>query len=275
MNQVLARILSITAIFIIVNFVARPVFSQEIVKDSSFEIGHPNTYWVESSTNFSSTICSSSCGNCGGPCQPNTGSHYVWLGGSTIYEEGFVKQTVTIPVLGNAILSFYLKTPKVAANIDDFLKVFVDSTEIFYINSSDSSTYKQKYKLVNIDISSFANGQSHVLKFLGHQTGNPSVTHYLIDDVNIINSVGYNIPDNNQFINIYPNPAHEYINIDNIFIGNSQINIFTLDGKNIFHAEYSNSKKIKIDTRNFEKGIYFISINQKNTLPLNRIFAID
>jgi len=66
--------------------------------------------------------------------------------------------------------------------------------------------------------------------------------------------------DNNE-IKIFPNPATTGITI--IFskmINVGKIEMFNLLGKNIFNQKITNSSQMKLDTRIFSPGIYFVKI---------------
>lgn len=248
---------------ILAAFGAQNINAQTIVKDSSLELGPSNPYWMQQSTHFSKTICDGSCGNVPG-VQPLSGNYFIWLGGSNILEEGSASQSVIIPTANYAKLSFHLKTPIVAANIDDFFHVLMDSTIVFNITSADSDTYKTEYKNVIIDISSFADGQSHLLKFFGHQTGTPRVTHYLVDDISIKLTVGFPDADSISEIKIYPNPTSDFIHLRMNRPQNIRVKIFTLEGKRVLQKSFSNASNINMDVSTLPKGFYFLIIEGKN-----------
>jgi hypothetical protein len=67
--------------------------------------------------------------------------------------------------------------------------------------------------------------------------------------------------DENNTIKIYPNPAKDFITIENSDIILSKIEVLDLSGKVILKQE-DNSNKITIDISNLEKGTYFIKINE-------------
>ena len=247
------RLYSIT-LFI---FFALSASSQVIVQDSSFEGGHPNNFWVEHSLRHSGVICDGGCGAPSG-VGPLSGTHFAWLGGSTVHEKGSVEQTVSIPSADGAELTFWLKTPAVAANFDDYFMVLMDSTQVFFINSTDSSTYKNEYKKVTVDISSFADGQQHILKFLGNQTGNPGVTSYLVDDVSIRLSVGYEQNGIKKSIRIFPNPASSVVNIRFSGVSINNILICTVEGKILIQKDVANTFSVSIPLEGLSRGFFLL-----------------
>jgi len=135
---------------------------------------------------------------------------------------------------------------------------------VFYITSADSDTYKTEYRNVIIDISNFADGHSHLLKFFGHQTGAPRVTHYLVDDISIRKSVGFSEMDSIPDIKIYPNPTSDFIYMKMNMPQNVWVRIAALDGKVVLQRSFTNTSYIKMDISILPKGFYFLLIEGKN-----------
>ncbi len=170
--------------------------SFQIVADGSFEAGIPNPFWTEFSTNFGTPLCNvSTCGT-GGGTGPRTGDWWVWFGGTTNAETGFVSQDVVIPP-GPATLTFWLEMA--VANTSGFMEVRIDDAVIFSVTNLDAAAYPV-YTEVNIDISSFADGQSHTLMFFSTTDAGGAATNFFVDDVSI--EVG-NDPDD-------PNPPTDF-----------------------------------------------------------------
>lgn len=241
----------------------QPLMSQQIVQDSSFEEGHPNTHWVESSTNFSSIICSSNCGNCQGQCFAHSGSNFAWLGGSSVQPEtGSVEQNILIPVANYAVLEFFLKTPFIANNIDDNFQVMLDSMVLFNLTTADSSSFKKNYRKVSLNIASFADGKYHKLKFRAYQTGSPSVTHFLLDDVSVQINTGI-AKATDLKLQFYPNPASKifYLNLNQSKA--LSLEIYSVDGKKMSHLQFKSSYRHQVNIAHLPKGIYFLKIKIK------------
>lgn len=150
------------------------------VADGGLESGSPNPDWTESSTNFSSIICDTSCGGLGSGAY--SGSYWAWFGGAdSAVETGILEQDVTI---GSSIqyLNFYLEIP--SALNTGYLRVLIDGTNLFEVTHSDASTY-DVYRAVSIDISAYADGGSHTLRFDSHTepTGTNRTLDFFIDDI--------------------------------------------------------------------------------------------
>lgn len=159
-----------------------PQAEAALISDGGFESGSPNSFWSEASTNFGTPLCL--IGSCGGAsATPHSGDWWAWFGGIPgVTESGSLSQTTAPIPLGTATLSFFLAIP----NIDspsDFLKVFMDSTEVFSINATATIT---SYTQQSVDISAFADGAPHVLSFQSTTiSANGSVSNFFVDDVDI------------------------------------------------------------------------------------------
>jgi hypothetical protein len=70
------------------------------VTDAGFEAGSPNPFWMESSTNFGSPLCTAQmCGDGGGTAGPRSGSWWGWFGGFSGGTESasLVQAAVVVP----------------------------------------------------------------------------------------------------------------------------------------------------------------------------------
>ncbi len=162
--------------------IASPLAAQNLLSDPGFEAGTPNPAWNEVSTFFGTPLCTvSSCGT-GTGTGAHTGDWWAWFGGIIIYEESEVSQSVTIPE-GTASLSFWLEIPVGSGNATDYLQVSIDDNPVFtvYENTPGYGTYTK----VMLDISSYADGNTHNLKFSSITYG-AGTTNFFVDDVEIL-----------------------------------------------------------------------------------------
>ncbi len=158
----------------------------QIVADGGFELGRPNPFWKESSTNYGSPICSVQlCTGFFG--DPFEGDWWAWFGGSAQQEIGSVSQEVIIPA-GSATLSFWLTITLASGNAVDFLTASIDGVELFTALESDVDSYNP-WTEVSIDISAFADGGAHLLSFDSTTTG-PQMTNFFLDAVEISGKAG-------------------------------------------------------------------------------------
>jgi len=153
-----------------------------IVNDPSFEGGAFGGNWVEFSLNFGTPLCDpGSCGF-GGGTGPNTGDWWAWFGGIGSFEAGSIDQDVVIPV-GASTLSFQLEIPAASGNGIDFMDVLVDGNVLYTATEADGPYLG--YLPVSVDISAYADGGLHTLRFESETTGNPAITNFFVDDVSI------------------------------------------------------------------------------------------
>jgi len=156
----------------------------EAVMDGGFEGGFPNVYWDEYSYNFGTPLCTvAGCGT-GTGTGPNTGDWWVWFGGISSYEEGFITQTVTIGDTATD-MTFYLEQI-VCDSAADYLEVLVDSNQIFVTDGASDLCEVLGYSLQTVDISSYADGAEHTIVFHSETFAeNAGGSNFFVDDVSI------------------------------------------------------------------------------------------
>jgi len=155
-----------------------------VVQDSSFEDGTPNSFWTESSTNFGTPLCDTvSCGTGGGTAGPRTGAWWAWFGGIAAFEVGAVEQSVTIPP-GSASLEFWLWNGASSNNGTDNMRALIDGNVVFSTLTGNPA-YTGGYTLVQVDVSAYADGGSHLLRLDSTCIGG-GTTNFSVDDVELI-----------------------------------------------------------------------------------------
>lgn len=152
------------------------------IQDGSFEATNSTTfanpYWGQGSTTYGTAICSvAGCTPVGGTQAPRTGTFWVWFGGASAGDVGYVQQTV-IMTPGVSSLSFYLKM-EANANAGNFMKVSIDGTPVFTVTTADQGNYAS-YTLVTVDVTPFANGTPRLLRFDSTTFGSGN---FHVDDV--------------------------------------------------------------------------------------------
>ena len=160
----------------------------DIVPDGGFEEGAPNPFWEEFSKNFASPICNAErCGDFFGDAFE--GDWWVWFGGPEESETGWVFQEITIPA-GTATLRFWLDINRNSGNGEDCMTVTLDGEEVFTALESDAPEYNP-WTQVAIDVSAFADGDMHVLRFESTTHGTQQVfTNFFLDEVEITVEAG-------------------------------------------------------------------------------------
>ena len=149
--------------------------------DGSFEAGTPSAAWQEQSTQFPSPICTSTaCGVAGAA----SGDAWAWFGGASGGSETSSLEQTAVLYPPAASLTFYLWMPHSSGNGQDHLRLLIDGSEVWRVVEGDV-TYAGGYRQVELDLSAFADGASHLLRFEAATSGSPSHTNLFIDDLNL------------------------------------------------------------------------------------------
>ncbi len=103
-----------------------------------------------------------------------------------------------------------------------------------------------------------------------------SLDDIFIDNVNIVLG-GYKAPELltklenlDLEITIYPNPALSQITLSNVQL-NSQISIFTLDGKKVYSMLKKDSEPLSILVNSWFKGVYLVHIHNDNGIIIKKV----
>jgi hypothetical protein len=163
-----------------------------VVADGGFEEGTPNAYWDEASINFGTPLCDAAC-VLGGDTWARTGDWWAWFGGAEAYEEGALDQDVTLPD-GAATLGFWLEIP--ADEVEARLDVTLDGDVVFSATQAHAGSYPD-YTWVERDVSAYADGGVHTLRFAAYENGaaHGTVTSFFVDDVTLEVLPGGRMPE--------------------------------------------------------------------------------
>ncbi len=157
--------------------------SPNLIQDGGFEDGIPNNFWDEASSSFGTPICDASCVMTPTNYARN-GTYWAWLGGDAD-ESSSLTQTVTISNANFATLSFYLRVPVVnGSNGNDYLRVAVDGNTLFEVTDvAESATKYASYTLIEIDVTAYADGQAHEIRFYAEV--HDGLDNFFVDDVSL------------------------------------------------------------------------------------------
>ncbi|HEX6269638.1 MAG TPA: VCBS repeat-containing protein [Anaerolineales bacterium] len=165
-----------------------------LLQDPSFEASFfSSAYWGQYSTNYGSPLCTpGDCGNGAGTAGPRTGSVWGWFGGvnftipgTTSPEISDLYQNVTFPSAScGAVLQFYLwiGAAQPGSDANDRFVAAVDGNTVFAANATQISSYPN-YKLVSIDVSSYADGGVHQVEFFSVVSN--QLVNFNLDDVSL------------------------------------------------------------------------------------------
>ncbi|MFZ4740357.1 MAG: T9SS type A sorting domain-containing protein [Bacteroidales bacterium] len=99
------------------------------------------------------------------------------------------------------------------------------------------------------------------------------------NDIALSNSIFFIIEKNNSGLNeinkvneieLYPNPSKDIIQLKNIDDKNATIQILNIEGKVIKQILFSELSIGKININNLPKGVYFVKVNDRNRILVNK-----
>ena len=166
---------------LIVEIAAEP---RVLVEDGGFEGGFDSAPWAQGSTNRGTPLCDRPCGGVG----PRTGDYWVWFDmAGPLIEHAFVEQRGVVPA-GSRWLTFYINW---SSSIDPpadsaaTFEVKLDGNTIFLLTPDNAGDYHDGYAPVSLDISAYADGALHTLRFEANGTVASSATDLHLDDISI------------------------------------------------------------------------------------------
>ncbi len=154
----------------------------QLLQDPSFEEYTPNPYWDEYSENYGTPLCTvDDCGT-GTGTGPRTGDVWSWFGGSAAGDSGYVSQDVLM-LPGTANMTFYVEQYVCSdGGASNYLALLIDGVELWRTDGTDSACGTLGYRLIEVDVSDYADGGEHEIKF-------DSVTidgaNFFLDDVEL------------------------------------------------------------------------------------------
>jgi subtilisin family serine protease len=155
-----------------------------MIQDGGFELGSATPHWTQESTNFGTPLCSAICGGDG----PRTGTYWAWFGGTLSAEQSVITQTKKIAP-GPKQLTFWLWWSS-GNEVTSTFKVKIDGVEIFALTGATNTAYRSGWTAVAIDISAYADGDVHTLRFEESNQASSTYTNIYLDDVNFGNVPG-------------------------------------------------------------------------------------
>jgi hypothetical protein len=174
--------------------------SGNLIQDGGFEAytspQYNDPYWQQYDNVAGTPLCSvwNACGYYE-LAYPHNGFAWGWFGGSwnngtpVPNQTGYVSQDVYFPACGVGTLQFYLMIGDypLSGGSNEKFWVTVDGKTMFTTNATQHSTYSS-YKLVNINVGSFALGATHTIKFSHFNTDYPA--EFNLDDVSLLANCG-------------------------------------------------------------------------------------
>lgn len=156
-----------------------------LVQDGSFEAGLVPTYWAQTSTNYDSPLCNVSCGDVG----PRTGIYWAWFGAAGMAAEAASLEQAGTITAGPKVLNFYVWWSSSVVTPPDPAALFnvkIDGNTIFALTPATAAAYSTGYTLATVDISAYADGNIHTLRFEYNNAAAEASTDVHLDDISIV-----------------------------------------------------------------------------------------
>ena len=166
----------------------------EAVPDPSLEISGPDGGgdWASTSSNFTNVFCALGVCTNNPSLAASDGAWWAWFAGidpanpgsATFPEIGTLDQTLTIPANATT-LTFDLRLPNCSGAAADFLSLRIDNTEVWRVDGTDANCDGTDYLPQTVNISTYADGNSHQIAFYSEQTGTGTTMSFFVDQISI------------------------------------------------------------------------------------------
>ncbi len=156
--------------------------AEQLILDPSFEAYTPNPYWDEYSSSYGTPLCTEADCGLGGGSGPNTGIAWTWFGGASAGDIGYVSQDVVINP-GSAVMTFWAEQAVCGdAGASNYMALSIDGTEVWRTDGLDPACGTAAYREIVLDVSDFADGDTHEIKFDSVTVGSGN---FFLDDVEL------------------------------------------------------------------------------------------
>jgi len=146
-----------------------------LIQDGSFEAGTPSLYWDDQSQLFGENLYRDGFAH--------TGEWFVWFAGGDDWggaETASVSQPVTIPAAHSVTLRFWLWV--LWWDVPGEFLVMLDDQVVFSAGQAQASSYDQ-WTEISVDVSQFADGDEHRLRFSSEISTGDLSTDIFLDDI--------------------------------------------------------------------------------------------
>lgn len=185
-----------------------------------------------------------------------------------IDHNGTTTLTINVNTMLRDSVSFYYKVS--SENNYDFFRFYIDGTQ--KIKESGTTNSEWQYKKYTLTAG------EHILKweYSKDQSQSSGEDCVRIDDVRLphkASCVGLENQTALTDINIYPNPAKDYIVINNLK-GENQITIIDLNGRMRYYQN-SSFNQVEINLEGLESGIYNLNIINGNNISTKKLIIAE
>lgn len=185
-----------------------------------------------------------------------------------IDHNGTTTLTINVNTMLRDSVSFYYKVS--SENNYDFFRFYIDGTQ--KIKESGTTNSEWKYKKYTLTAG------EHILKweYSKDQSQSSGEDCVRIDDVRLPHKAScVGLEDQTEFanINLFPNPAKDYVMINNLK-GENQITIIDLNGRMRYYQN-SSSNQVEINLEGLESGIYNLNIINGNNISTKKFIIAE
>lgn len=185
-----------------------------------------------------------------------------------IDHNGTTTLTINVNTMLRDSVSFYYKVS--SENNYDFFRFYIDGTQ--KIKESGTTNSEWKYKKYTLTAG------EHILKweYSKDQSQSSGEDCVRIDDVRLphkASCVGLEEQTWLENINLFPNPAKDYVVINNLK-GENQITIIDLNGRMRYYQN-SSSNQVEINLEGLESGIYNLNIINGNNISTKKLIIAE
>lgn len=185
-----------------------------------------------------------------------------------IDHNGTTTLTINVNTMLRDSVSFYYKVS--SENNYDFFRFYIDGTQ--KIKESGTTNSEWQYKKYTLTAG------EHILKweYSKDQSQSSGEDCVRIDDVKLphkASCVGLEEQTWLENINLWPNPAKDYVVINNLK-GENQITIIDLNGRMRYYQN-SSSNQVEINLEGLESGIYNLNIINGNNISTKKLIIAE
>jgi subtilisin family serine protease len=161
--------------------------AEQLILDPSFEAYTPNPYWDEYSETYGTPLCTEADCGLGGGSGANTGEAWAWFGGASAGDTGYVSQNVLM-MPGSATMTFWAEQVVCGdAGASNYMALLIDGIEVWRTDGLDPACGVTGYRMIEVDVSDFADGDTHEIMFESVTVGSGN---FFLDDVNLMLEAG-------------------------------------------------------------------------------------
>jgi len=169
-------------VFELIELPVAGILADQLLQDPSFEAYTPNPYWDEYSENYGTPLCTEDDCGLGGGSGPRTGEAWSWFGGSSTGDSGYVSQDVMV-LPGTAEMTFWVEQAVCGTSgVSNYMALKIDGTELWRTDGTDPACGTASYREITVDVSDFADGDTHEIMFDSVTIGNGN---FFLDDVEL------------------------------------------------------------------------------------------